>query len=104
MAISKHIIITSLFISLLLLHPLVQAIDQEMTSNNRGGSSFAPKMNCGVACEARCRLSSRQNLCKRACGTCCSRCNCVPPGTSGNQELCPCYYTMTTHGGRRKCP
>ncbi|KAI3460398.1 hypothetical protein Pfo_017061, partial [Paulownia fortunei] len=62
------------------------------------------EIDCGVACAARCRLASRQNLCKRACGTCCARCNCVPPGTSGNQELCPCYYTMTTQGGRRKCP
>ncbi|GAB2293867.1 Snakin-2 [Dionaea muscipula] len=59
---------------------------------------------CGPACNARCRLSSRPNLCKRACGTCCARCNCVPPGTSGNQGVCPCYYNQTTRGGKRKCP
>ncbi|XP_027177629.1 gibberellin-regulated protein 1-like [Coffea eugenioides] len=61
--------------------------------------------DCGQACAARCALASRQKLCKRACGTCCARCSCVPPGTFGNQKLfCPCYYSMTTHGGRRKCP
>ncbi|PKI45667.1 hypothetical protein CRG98_033983 [Punica granatum] len=60
--------------------------------------------DCKAACAARCRLASRQNLCHRACGTCCARCNCVPPGTSGNRDVCRCYATMTTHGGRLKCP
>ncbi|EEF52717.1 Gibberellin-regulated protein 1 precursor, putative [Ricinus communis] len=57
-----------------------------------------------IACAARCQLSSRPHLCKRACGTCCVRCDCVPPGTSGNYDVCPCYANMTTHGGRHKCP
>ncbi|VFQ76899.1 unnamed protein product [Cuscuta campestris] len=61
-------------------------------------------IDCGASCAVRCKLSSRPRLCKRACGTCCARCNCVPPGTAGNEELCPCYATMTTHGGRHKCP
>ncbi|GJN26052.1 hypothetical protein PR202_gb13950 [Eleusine coracana subsp. coracana] len=60
--------------------------------------------DCGSACAARCRLASRQNLCKRACGSCCARCDCVPPGTSGNQDKCPCYANITTHGERPKCP
>ncbi|PKI45669.1 hypothetical protein CRG98_033985 [Punica granatum] len=63
-----------------------------------------PKIDCDAACSARCRLSSRPHLCKRACGTCCERCDCVPPGTSGNYDVCPCYANMTTHGGRHKCP
>ncbi|XP_025652116.1 snakin-2-like [Arachis hypogaea] len=58
---------------------------------------------CSGACAARCRLSSRLNLCRRAYGTCCQCCNCVPPGTAGNQ-VCPCYASLTTHGGKRKCP
>ncbi|XP_038899683.1 gibberellin-regulated protein 11-like isoform X2 [Benincasa hispida] len=61
-------------------------------------------IDCGGACASRCKLSSRPNLCKRACGTCCARCSCVPPGTSGGYDACPCYASMTTHGGRRKCP
>ncbi|CAN6845436.1 unnamed protein product, partial [Brassica oleracea] len=61
-------------------------------------------VDCGSACIARCRLSSRPNLCHRACGTCCARCNCVPPGTYGNYDKCKCYASLTTHDGRRKCP
>ncbi|KAI4366318.1 hypothetical protein MLD38_022206 [Melastoma candidum] len=63
-----------------------------------------PPIDCVQACGTRCSLSSRPNLCHRACGTCCGRCGCVPPGTSGNYDVCPCYANMTTHGGRHKCP
>ncbi|KAI7740779.1 hypothetical protein M8C21_001212 [Ambrosia artemisiifolia] len=62
------------------------------------------KIDCGKACAARCILSKRPNLCNRACGTCCGRCNCVPPGTSGNYESCACYAEMTTRGNKKKCP
>ncbi|CAN0872045.1 SN2, partial [Linum grandiflorum] len=67
------------------------------------GAGFLTKMDCGSACAGRCQLASRHRMCIRACGTCCARCNCVPPGTSGNREVCPCYAKMTTHGGRLKC-
>ncbi|WOG99765.1 hypothetical protein DCAR_0519121 [Daucus carota subsp. sativus] len=63
-----------------------------------------PFSYCKARCGERCKLSSRPNLCHRACGTCCARCSCVPPGTYGNYEVCPCYANMTTHGGRKKCP
>ncbi|GMY24871.1 snakin-2-like, partial [Fagus crenata] len=60
---------------------------------------------CGGLCKQRCSLHSRPNLCNRACGTCCVRCKCVPPGTAGNRELCgACYTEMTTHGNKTKCP
>ncbi|KAL4283740.1 hypothetical protein GQ457_16G013110 [Hibiscus cannabinus] len=100
MAVSKALI-ALLLISLLLIQ-LVHA-DQLVTSASKGAAP-QKKIDCGGACAARCRLSSRPHLCKRACGTCCARCNCVPPGTAGNQEMCPCYASLTTHGGRRKCP
>lgn len=62
-------------------------------------------VDCGGLCKQRCSLHSRPNLCNRACGTCCVRCKCVPPGTAGNRELCgSCYTDMTTHGNRTKCP
>ncbi|OIW17715.1 hypothetical protein TanjilG_29065, partial [Lupinus angustifolius] len=61
--------------------------------------------DCGGLCKSRCSVHSRPNLCKRACGACCVRCKCVPPGTSGNRELCgTCYTDMTTHGNKTKCP
>ncbi|KAJ8561329.1 hypothetical protein K7X08_027519 [Anisodus acutangulus] len=102
MAISKLFLVAMLLISLLVVD-LVEA-DNQVVNTDATDSSYTANLDCGAACEARCRLASRQKMCNRACGTCCARCNCVPPGTSGNQELCPCYYTMTTHGGRRKCP
>ncbi|KAM4129931.1 hypothetical protein ACJW30_01G061500 [Castanea mollissima] len=95
MAISKALI-ASILISILVFH-LVEA--DQMVLNYMLYFS-----DCGAACSARCQLSSRPNLCKRACGTCCARCSCVPPGTSGNRDVCPCYATMTTRGGQLKCP
>ncbi|XP_076894714.1 uncharacterized protein LOC143547087 [Bidens hawaiensis] len=60
---------------------------------------------CYPPCLVRCKLHSRQNVCLRACVTCCDRCKCVPPGQSGNREVCgTCYTNMKTHGGRPKCP
>uniref|UniRef100_A0A0D6R8F9 Snakin-2 n=1 Tax=Araucaria cunninghamii TaxID=56994 RepID=A0A0D6R8F9_ARACU len=61
-------------------------------------------IDCNSACGQRCKAASRTKICLRACGTCCARCNCVPPGTYGNRDVCPCYATMKTHGGRLKCP
>ncbi|VFQ81095.1 unnamed protein product [Cuscuta campestris] len=60
--------------------------------------------DCPSKCSYRCSKSSRQKMCLRACNTCCRRCHCVPPGTAGNEDVCPCYAHMTTHGGRHKCP
>jgi len=51
-------------------------------------------VDCNSRCQERCSLSSRPNLCHRACGTCCARCNCVAPGTSGNYDKCPCYGSL----------
>ncbi|XP_010530158.1 PREDICTED: gibberellin-regulated protein 2 [Tarenaya hassleriana] len=64
----------------------------------------ASKIDCKGRCMYRCSKASRAKMCVRACNTCCVRCNCVPPGTSGNTHLCPCYASMTTHGGCLKCP
>ncbi|XP_047953175.1 gibberellin-regulated protein 11-like, partial [Salvia hispanica] len=69
--------------------------------NNRRLLGF---VDCGQECKRRCSLHSRPNVCNRACGTCCQRCKCVPPGTHGNREVCgSCYTDMTTHGNRTKC-
>ncbi|XP_039171982.1 snakin-2-like isoform X2 [Eucalyptus grandis] len=102
MSLSK--VLACLLLSLLVFHLLVEAADATEVSTDSVESSAAKKIDCRAACAARCRLASRQKMCKRACGTCCARCNCVPPGTSGNEDVCPCYATMTTHGGRHKCP
>ncbi|KAI4294748.1 hypothetical protein MLD38_040919 [Melastoma candidum] len=62
------------------------------------------KINCNGACSKRCSEASRKNVCHRACNTCCQRCHCVPPGTSGHAKACPCYASLRTHGNRPKCP
>eukprot|EP00250_Pteridium_aquilinum_P035074 c8570_g1_i1 orf=83-454(+) len=65
----------------------------------------AGPLNCTSACAFRCSKAGRPNVCERACGTCCDRCKCVPPGTSGNQEVCGiCYTGQTTHENKTKCP
>ncbi|ESR51721.1 hypothetical protein CICLE_v10033115mg [Citrus x clementina] len=75
---------------------------QEVKGANR---RLLTSVDCVGLCRVRCSLHSRPNVCTRACGTCCARCNCVPPGTSGNREMCGrCYTDMTTHGNKTKCP
>ncbi|KAG4998071.1 hypothetical protein JHK85_029510 [Glycine max] len=61
-------------------------------------------LDCVGKCNYRCSKAGRNVMCLRACNACCQRCNCVPPGTSGNRDLCPCYARLTTHGGHLKCP
>ncbi|KAI9084542.1 hypothetical protein K1719_033530 [Acacia pycnantha] len=63
-----------------------------------------PHIDCEGECDQRCKLSSRPNLCRRARGTCCDRCNRVPSGTFGHYEECSCYANMTTHDSHHKCP
>ncbi|XP_038972975.1 gibberellin-regulated protein 11-like [Phoenix dactylifera] len=64
----------------------------------------AEGIDCSSRCAYRCSKASRHKMCIRACNTCCQRCHCVPPGTFGNKDVCPCYANMKTHGGRPKCP
>ncbi|KAI3765743.1 hypothetical protein L2E82_15785 [Cichorium intybus] len=101
MGISK-VIVASFLLSLFLFQ-LVQAFQPNQlddTSTNK----YTTTIDCGGACAERCKLSKRPNLCKRSCGSCCGRCNCVPPGTSGNYESCACYANLTTRGNKKKCP
>ncbi|XP_047975816.1 gibberellin-regulated protein 11-like [Salvia hispanica] len=93
------------FITLLLFVSIAQLHETGVGVDGIGGGNLdEAKIDCGMECDRRCQLASRQNMCHRACGTCCSRCQCVPPGTSGNQDACPCYASLTTHNGRKKCP
>ncbi|OAY82889.1 Snakin-2 [Ananas comosus] len=66
--------------------------------------TYGNNEDCPAKCAYRCSKSGRPKMCLRACNTCCQRCHCVPPGTSGNTEKCPCWAHMKTHGGRPKCP
>nr|QLH55396.1 snakin 6 [Allium cepa] len=86
-------------------HGISNLDDQEVTSLHKHRIiRRRPRINCHFACARRCSKSSRKNVCHRACGTCCLRCHCVPPGTYGNTHTCPCYAGLKTHGKKLKCP
>ncbi|XP_057809749.1 peamaclein isoform X1 [Salvia miltiorrhiza] len=64
-----------------------------------GGSSF-----CDSKCNVRCSKAGRRDRCLKYCGICCEKCNCVPSGTYGNKDECPCYRDMKNSKGNPKCP
>ncbi|KAM1617154.1 hypothetical protein TB2_015807 [Malus domestica] len=97
------ILITHVLVFLLVLQ-LAAKSNERMTTTFAANPPPQPKIDCDGACVVRCSKSSRPNMCHRACGTCCWRCFCVPPGTFGNYDVCPCYRDMTTCGGIDKCP
>ncbi|KAI3933702.1 hypothetical protein MKW92_052568 [Papaver armeniacum] len=45
-----------------------------------------------------------QDRCLKYCGICCQECNCVPSGTFGNKDECPCYIDKKNSKGESKCP
>ncbi|KAL3844390.1 hypothetical protein ACJIZ3_001793 [Penstemon smallii] len=59
---------------------------------------------CNSKCDVRCSKASLQKRCLKYCGICCTKCNCVPSGTSGNKDECPCYRDIKNSKGNPKCP
>ncbi|KAM2194516.1 hypothetical protein ACFX1R_028643 [Malus domestica] len=106
MALLSRTFMASMLVSFMLVQYFTEAADHqfEMMGVNESLSPQPPTIDCRVACEGRCKLSKRPHLCKRACGSCCHKCSCVPPGTSGNYESCPCYFNLKTPRQTRKCP
>ncbi|CAI0451859.1 unnamed protein product [Linum tenue] len=45
-----------------------------------------------------------KDRCLKYCGICCDKCQCVPSGTYGNKDECPCYRDMKNSKGKPKCP
>ncbi|TKY55892.1 Snakin-2 protein [Spatholobus suberectus] len=104
MAFSRTLTFSSLLLlSVILLH-LAEAHQTISIYGTPAPTPLPHTIDCGVACEGRCKLSSRPRLCKRACGSCCAVCKCVPPGTYGNLDSCPCYANLTTRNQIHKCP
>ncbi|XP_021291518.1 gibberellin-regulated protein 12-like [Herrania umbratica] len=73
------------------------------TARAGGEGSLKPE-ECEGACEVRCSATSHKKPCLYFCNYCCDRCLCVPSGTSGNREECPCYNNIKTKEGANKCP
>eukprot|EP01018_Ginkgo_biloba_P024155 Gb_34465 [translate_table: standard] len=63
-----------------------------------------PLINCNRECERRCSVANPKDRCLKYCGICCRACNCVPSGTYGNKDECPCYRDKKNSKGKCKCP
>ncbi|KAE9590685.1 putative gibberellin regulated protein [Lupinus albus] len=59
---------------------------------------------CGARCTQRCSKTQYKKPCMFFCQKCCAKCLCVPPGTYGNKQVCPCYNNWKTKRGGPKCP
>ncbi|WCJ33194.1 Gibberellin-regulated family protein [Euphorbia peplus] len=88
----------SLFILLLLAASLLIGI------SHAGGEGSLHPNQCGGACEFRCSKTHHKKPCLYFCNMCCAKCLCVPSGTYGNKEECPCYNNWKTKEGGPKCP
>ncbi|RHN55194.1 putative gibberellin regulated protein [Medicago truncatula] len=60
--------------------------------------------DCAGACDVRCSATMYKKACLTYCNYCCAKCLCVPSGTYGHKEECPCYANMRTKRGGPKCP
>uniref|UniRef100_I1QS82 Gibberellin regulated protein n=1 Tax=Oryza glaberrima TaxID=4538 RepID=I1QS82_ORYGL len=65
-----------------------------------GGEGSLTKNECPGKCSYRCSATSHTKACMTYCKYCCERCLCVPSGTYGNKEECPCYNNMKTQEGK----
>ncbi|CAI0451858.1 unnamed protein product [Linum tenue] len=59
---------------------------------------------CDSKCGVRCSKAGMKDRCLKYCGICCDKCQCVPSGTYGNKDECPCYRDMKNSKGKPKCP
>ncbi|KAE9619736.1 putative gibberellin regulated protein [Lupinus albus] len=59
---------------------------------------------CSPRCAERCSNTQYKKPCLFFCEKCCAKCLCVPPGTYGNKQVCPCYNNWKTKEGGPKCP
>ncbi|KAL3845106.1 hypothetical protein ACJIZ3_002509 [Penstemon smallii] len=68
------------------------------------GFNHLRPQDCNPRCRHRCSATSHKKPCMFFCQKCCAKCLCVPPGTYGNKETCPCYNNWKTKEGGPKCP
>ncbi|CAA2980468.1 peamaclein-like [Olea europaea var. sylvestris] len=59
---------------------------------------------CDSKCAVRCSKAGLKDRCLRYCGICCEECHCVPSGTYGHKDECPCYRDKKNSKGKPKCP
>ncbi|XP_029117841.1 gibberellin-regulated protein 5-like [Elaeis guineensis] len=74
------------------------------THQPMGGEGSVPVEQCPDKCSYRCSATSHRKPCMSFCIQCCTKCLCVPSGTYGHKEECPCYNNWKTKEGKPKCP
>ncbi|XP_074292422.1 uncharacterized protein LOC141619294 [Silene latifolia] len=82
--------------------PLNSSISASFKYGAKQGSLHPQE--CGSRCTMRCSATAYKKPCMFFCQKCCAKCLCVPPGTYGNKQLCPCYNNWKTKRGGPKCP
>ncbi|KAG5572546.1 hypothetical protein H5410_062312 [Solanum commersonii] len=65
---------------------------------------FCKKIYVILKCNVRCSKAGRRDRCLKYCGICCEECHCVPSGTYGHKDECPCYRDKKNSKGGPKCP
>ncbi|OMO71048.1 Gibberellin regulated protein, partial [Corchorus capsularis] len=65
-----------------------------------GGEGSLKPEQCQGACDVRCSATSHKSECQFFCNYCCQKCLCVPSGTYGHKEECPCYNNLKTQEGK----
>ncbi|XP_074277413.1 gibberellin-regulated protein 6-like [Silene latifolia] len=75
----------------------------EAMAGGYGQGSLRP-YQCLPQCTRRCSNTRYHKPCMFFCQKCCNKCLCVPPGTYGNKQVCPCYNNWKTQQGGPKCP
>ncbi|KAK9756064.1 hypothetical protein RND81_01G070800 [Saponaria officinalis] len=64
----------------------------------------SPAGFCDTKCAYRCQKWGVHSKCMHFCKMCCDKCKCVPSGTFGNKDECPCYRDWYSKHGKPKCP
>ncbi|GLJ27787.1 hypothetical protein SUGI_0545350 [Cryptomeria japonica] len=77
-------------------------LQTDVGDNSYGG--VKAHIDCDKECNRRCSKASLHNRCLKYCRICCEKCNCVPPGTYGYGDVCPCYANLKNSKGGHKCP
>ncbi|XP_021291630.1 gibberellin-regulated protein 12-like, partial [Herrania umbratica] len=83
---------------------LILALSFTIQTANAGKEGSLHLEDCPKACDVRCSKTHHRKPCLFFCDYCCKRCLCVPSGTYGNREECPCYNNIKTKEGKNKCP
>ncbi|CAN0890538.1 Protein GAST1 [Linum grandiflorum] len=116
-----YLVFPFLLLNILILHNHASAAaifespaPQPQPNNGSNGSNSIPSsgttegslhpQECGGRCGVRCSKTAYKKPCMFFCQKCCAKCLCVPSGTYGNKQSCPCYNNWKTKRGGPKCP